>query len=43
MHGPEGGGPAMADHHERLTVIQFVWMSPTGVQPVLFVERVLLQ
>ena len=32
-----------ADHHERITLIEFVWVSPTGVQPVLFLERELLQ
>ena len=32
-----------AAHNERITLIEFVWVSPTGVQPVLFLERELLQ
>ena len=32
-----------AAHHERITLIEFMWVSPTGVQPVLFLERELLQ
>jgi hypothetical protein len=32
-----------ADQGERITLIEFVWVSPAGVQPVLYLERELLQ
>lgn len=38
-----GRGNEAAEQHERLTLIEFIWVSPTGVQPVLFMERELLQ
>ena len=40
---PPKRDPDPADHGERITLIEFVWVSPTGVQPVLYMERELLQ
>ena len=31
------------DTCERITLIEFLWMAPTGEQPVIFVSRELLQ
>jgi hypothetical protein len=31
--------PARQSPSERVRLIEFVWVSPTGVQPVLLIDR----
>jgi hypothetical protein len=31
--------PARQSQSERVRLIEFVWVSPTGVQPVLLIDR----
>ena len=40
---PSLGGPTMGDPGaERIVLLEFRWMGPSGTQPVLYLERRLL-
>jgi hypothetical protein len=41
-HGPTPAAGDRDERNERFTLIEFVWDIPSGIQPVILVERKLL-